>query len=447
MNPNIVFFFTDQQRWDTCGCYGQKLNTTPHLDAMAEEGVLFENAFTCQPVCGPARACLQTGRYATATGCFRNDIALPQNEKTIAHYFREKGYSTGYIGKWHLASNKEAGEDFTVSPVPPERRGGWEEWLASDVLEFTSHGYGGHLFDAEGNKREWAEDVYRADAMTRYALEFIDSHANQQKPFFLFLSYIEPHHQNDRNRYEGPKGSSELFGNFQPPPDLEGCKGDWKENYPDYLGAVHALDKGLGRIRQRLKELNIEENTLVVFASDHGSHFKTRNSEYKRSCHEASIHVPLAACGPGFRGGQRCNRLVSLIDLPPTFLRAGGITPPPGMAGTPLQEELSAASPERNCVFLQISEDHIGRAIRTRRWKYEITANTDNPQAGWNFPCWDIYKETCLYNLEADPWEKNNLVMEPSLSSVREKLQAMLTEQMKKAGEKPPLKIVPAGKS
>lgn len=97
--PNLLFFFTDQQRWDTAGCYGQRLPVTPNLDRMAAEGVRFEHAFTCQPVCGPARACLQTGKWATETGCFRNAIGLPTSERTLAHWLREAGYEVGYLGK------------------------------------------------------------------------------------------------------------------------------------------------------------------------------------------------------------------------------------------------------------------------------------------------------------------------------------------------------------
>ena len=141
--PNILFFFTDQQRWDTLGCYGQELDVTPNMDKLAAEGVRFDHAFTCQPVCGPARACLQTGRYAADVGVFRNDIALPLDAKTIAHHFSEAGYEVGYIGKWHLASTGGLGAEdanFREKPVPPERRGGYKDyWLASDVLEYTSH--------------------------------------------------------------------------------------------------------------------------------------------------------------------------------------------------------------------------------------------------------------------------------------------------------------------
>ena len=104
--PNIIFVLSDQQRWDTLGCYGQELDVTPNLDRMASEGTRFEHAFTCQPVCGPARACLQTGRHATEIGCFRNSIALPVEVQTIARCLSGSGYETGYIGKWHLASTK-----------------------------------------------------------------------------------------------------------------------------------------------------------------------------------------------------------------------------------------------------------------------------------------------------------------------------------------------------
>ena len=220
--PNIIFIFSDQQRWDTCGCYGQPLETTPNLDRMAADGVRFENAFTCQPVCGPARACIQTGKYATEVGCHVNDRMLPLDEKTIAHRLSENGYDTAYIGKWHLASGPD---DFRTQPVPAERRGGYDYWLASDVLEFTSHSYDGHMFDTEGNRRDFPENRYRADAQTDWALEYLQSR-NGDKPFFLFLSYIEPHHQNDHGHYEGPKGSKERFKDFVTPGDLVDTGGD-----------------------------------------------------------------------------------------------------------------------------------------------------------------------------------------------------------------------------
>lgn len=104
--PNVLVVFTNQQRWDTVGAYGSPMGLTPHPDAMAEEGVRFENAFTCQPLCSPARGLLQTGKYATAHGVWRNGLLLPPENKTVAHYFRGHGYRVGYIGKWHLAATR-----------------------------------------------------------------------------------------------------------------------------------------------------------------------------------------------------------------------------------------------------------------------------------------------------------------------------------------------------
>ena len=278
--PNIIFYFSDQQRWDTLGCYGQKLDVTPNLDRLAAEGVLFENAFTCQPVCGPARACLQTGRYATQVGCHTNARALPFGKiKTLAQYFNDAGYDTAYVGKWHLASDAYKGENFETCAIPQERRGGYKDyWMASDVLEFTSHGYNGYVYNGANEKVEFTG--YRADCINNYAIDYVRNY-DKDHPFFLFISQIEPHHQNDRRRFEGPDGSYARFSGFETPGDLEDChgKGDWEKNYPDYLGCCHSLDANVGRLVDTLKEKGMWDNTILFYTSDHGSHFRTRNSE------------------------------------------------------------------------------------------------------------------------------------------------------------------------
>ena len=183
--PNIIFYFSDQQRWDTMGCYGQSLPVTPYLDRLAAEGTLFENAFTCQPVCGPARACLQTGLYATQVGCHINDLKLPLDADTIARRFNDAGYRTGYIGKWHLASQGTfvpgiPKEDYTIYPIPEERRGGYQDWLASDVLEFTSHGYNGYMHDGDGNKVEFTG--HRVDCIGDFTVDYVRKIAEMKMP-------------------------------------------------------------------------------------------------------------------------------------------------------------------------------------------------------------------------------------------------------------------------
>jgi uncharacterized sulfatase len=439
--PNVLFFFTDQQRWDTVGCYGQKLDVTPNVDRMASQGVRFENAFTCQPVCGPARSCLQTGKYATETGCFRNGIALQLDARTIAHWFSEAGYEAGYVGKWHLASNHLMGAEsisFHESPVPPERRGGYMDyWVASDVLEFTSHSYDGHMFDAAMNKVEFPKDRYRVDCVTDFAVDYLRNRGSE-KPFFLFISYIEPHHQNDHDRYEGPRGSKEKFSDYEVPGDLAGTEGDWRENYPDYLGCINALDAALGRLQDELTDLGMAENTVILYSSDHGSHFKTRNDEYKRSCHDGCVRIPLVVHGPGFTGGRVVRELVGLIDLPPTLLRIAGIDTPETMQGRPLQLLVDGSTDSWvEEVFIQISESQIGRALRTPKWKYSVRAPGE---VVWEHTHRsDVYVEDFLYDLQVDPHERNNLVADPAYLKVRAELAETLKRHMARAGESVPL--------
>ena len=137
---NIVFYFSDQQRWDTVN-----ETLTPNLMQLATEGVKFDRHYTCQPVCGPARACLQTGLYATQCGVCFNGISLPREIKGLAQYFNEAGYETAYIGKWHLASDRfyRHGVHCANSAIPRERQGGYQYFRGADVLEATSHGYEG----------------------------------------------------------------------------------------------------------------------------------------------------------------------------------------------------------------------------------------------------------------------------------------------------------------
>jgi uncharacterized sulfatase len=442
--PNIIFLFSDQQRWDTLGCNGQPLDITPNLDAMAAEGTQFEHTYTCQPVCGPARACLQTGLYATQLGCYRNGIALPLGRETLARSLSANGYSVGYIGKWHLASNGGVTDidigpsiDFHDKPIPPERRGGYDEyWLASDALEHSSHSYDGHMFDRDMNTMYFPEGRYRVDAVTDYVVDYLKGYKGE-KPFFLFVSYIEPHHQNDHNKYEGPHGSKEKFKEFHIPGDLINTEGDWRENFADYLGCCHSLDENVGRIQKSINNLGIGEKTIIIYTSDHGSHFRTRNREYKRSCHDSCIRVPLVIKGGQFHGGKKYSELISLLDLPSTILDLAGVPIPEYMQGKsllPLVE--GTAESWREDIFLQISESQVGRAIRTKKWKYSVVAPGKD---GARFSKSPLYVEDFLYDVENDPHERTNLVNDIQYVDVRSDLAKRLIAHMVQAGEKIPI--------
>ena len=430
--PNIIVFFTDQQRWDCSGLHGNPLDLMPNFDRMARLGTHVANSFTCQPVCGPARSCLQTGQYATMTGCYRNSIPLAPDAVTLAKCFGKAGYKTAYIGKWHLA------DDAVIGPVRKEQRGGYDEWLAGNIPDLDLEPYNLKLYDNDG--AEHRPPGYRVDAQTDVVIRFLSRQENG-KPFFLFNSYVEPHHQNSTNSYPAPEGYAERYQGRWLPADLAALGGNTHKQIGGYYGMVKRIDEALGRMMDALKSLGMEENTIILFSSDHGCHFKTRNDEYKRSCHESSIRVPTAFTGPGFRGGGHIHELVSLVDLPPTLLDAAGLPIPDSMQGRsilPLLRGGGVEWPEE--VFVQISESEVGRAIRTRRWKYAVTAPDKH---GWNDSGSSSYVEAHLYDLETDPSELNNLVRSKDHVAIRQEFRGRLLARMEAAGE-PRAEIRPA---
>lgn len=429
--PNVVVFFTDQQRWDTTALYGNPLDLMPNVDRIAQRGAFFANAFTCQPVCAPARSSLQSGKYATETGVFKNGLPLKEDETTLARCFNQAGYQTGYIGKWHLGG-VYPGLFGGQAPVPEHRRGGYDYWLAADLLEFVSEEYNTVLFDNEHQPVKLPG--YRVDACTDAAIRYI--HEHQAEPFFLFLSLLEPHFQNHRDDFPAPDGYRERYTGRWMPPDLAALGGTAHYQLDGYYGIIKRIDEAFGRLLDALKSLRLDDNTIVLFTSDHGCHFKTRNDEYKRSCHESSIHIPAAAIGPGFHQGGRIEHLVSLVNFAPTLLDAAGLPIPPEMQARsmmPLIRQEPLEWPDD--VFIQISEAQVGRAVRTKRWKYSVAAPE---QDGYETPRADHYVEEFLYDLYSDPYELRNLVGMTSHRAVSDKMRDRLLKRMAAAGEPAP---------
>ncbi|MFQ7004354.1 MAG: sulfatase-like hydrolase/transferase [Ruthenibacterium lactatiformans] len=316
--------------------------------------------------------------------------------------------------------------------------------MAADVLEFTSHGYNGYVYNADNERVPFMG--YRADCINNFAIDFLHGRKEQTEPFFLFISQIEPHHQNDRRRYEGPDGSRAQFADFQPPGDLAACSracaqgtdvSNWRENYPDYLGCCHSLDYNVGRLVDTLKEQGMWENTILVYTADHGSHFLTRGreAEYKRTCHDASIHIPLIITGPGFTGGNVVRNVVSLLDVSATLLACAGIERPEGWRGRDLRP-LAAGRTEgwEDVAFLQISESRVGRAIRTPDYTYAVRAEGD----GYRVFASDVYYEEFFYVLKDDPFQQNNLAADSAWAETRAHLAELLQCKMVQAGERPP---------
>jgi choline-sulfatase len=419
--PNVIIFFSDQQRWDTLGVAGNPCGLTPNLDLMSRRGTMFDVACTPNPVCAPARSSLQTGRYPTGTGVYRNGRSLAGADEpipTLGQLFADAGYRTGYIGKWHLSDH---------NPVPATEQAGYQHWLGSNLLEFTSDEYRTVVYDRQG------EPVllpgYRADALTDAAIRFIA--ADDDRPFLLFVSYIEPHHQNERDHYPAPEAYRGKYTGAWLPPDLAALGGTAHRHVDGYYGQVKRLDECVGRLRDTLLSLDLTDSvtgpatrdTVFAYTSDHGSHFKTRNGEYKRSAHDGSVRVPLLIDGPGFRGGRRVTTPVSTVDLVPTVLTAAGIGTPDGMHGSPLQPRVTAADTDAD-LLIQISESECGRALRTRRWKYHVSAGAvDAPAA-------ERYNESELYDLDSDPYELDNLIRNAKHRPIADDLRARLLQRI-----------------
>jgi arylsulfatase A-like enzyme len=320
-----------------------------------------------------------------------------------------------------------------------DQRGGYDFWLASNVLEFTSHAYDTVMYDTNGQPVHLPG--YRVDALTDAAIRYIDGHRGA--PFFLFTSFVEPHFQNHVDSYPAPEGYEERYRSRWTPPDLMALGGSAHQHLAGYWGMVKRLDEALGRVQDAVRSLGLEGDTIILFTTDHGCHFKTRNDEYKRSCHESSVRLPTALCGPGFDAGGSIREMTSLLDLPPTLLDAAGVQVPDEMQGRsimPLIRKEQVEWPKE--AFIQISETQVARAIRTERWKYCVDAPDPatwiDGQRGAT-----RYVEQYLYDLQADPYELSNLVEYDAYDEIKAQLRQRLMRWMDEIGEEAS-EIVPA---
>ena len=431
--PNIILYLSDQFRWDFLGANRANGSTkTPNLDAMAGRGKNFTHAVTNQPVCAPARSVVFTSRYATETGVWHNGAGLREDLPTLAGELRKAGYTANLIGKWHLSPGKAQGGG--PGFVPPEFRGGFLDlWEGANAIENTSHPYYGSMWDGGGNEIKY-QDRYRVDFLTDRAESFLRQ--KHDKPFFLFVSQLEPHHQNDLGRVVGPKGSAERFANSHVPHDLRSLPGNWQQQLPDYYGACESIDASVGRLQKVLEEEQLAEDTVFVFFSDHGCHFQTRNKEYKRSAHNSSIRIPLLIDGPGFHGAQQIPELTGIINIAPTLLEAVGVPVPStwkGRSMMPLLGSSKARESWKNRELIQISESMTARAIRTPEWTYCVAEPSGAKTADSKF-----YQEYQLYDQRNDPCELTNLAGRKEYEDVSKQLWGELLQLLAEAGEQAP---------
>jgi arylsulfatase A-like enzyme len=291
------------------------------------------------------------------------------------------------------------------------------------------------MYDGDGRPIHF-ENEYRVDFLTGLATRFLHD-ASKSSPFLLTVSFLEPHHQNDMGRMVAPKGYAERYKNPYVPDDLKFFPGDWQEQLPDYYGCLKRIDESVGEIRKTLTETGLERDTIVVFVSDHGCQFMTRNTEYKRSGHDASTHIPLVIAGPGFEGGRTVDEIVSMVDLSPTLLAATGHPVPATMQGKSTLPLLAGKDAEwRNEVFIQMAEFWVARALRTPEWTYVAAAPRENGPFH-PAPHAPRYASFQLYDNRGDPNQLVNLAGRKGYLQIEAQLRDRLRQCMQEVGDSP----------
>ena len=258
------------------------------------------------------------------------------------------------------------------------------------------------------------------------------------EPFFLFISYLEPHHQNHLDDYPAPVGYREQYTGRWTPPDLAALGGSSPQHLGGYYGMVKRLDEAFGRLLDALRSLDLLENTVVLFTSDHGCHFKTRNAEYKRSCHESSIRVPTALCGPGFDGGGQTRRAGQPRR---SAAHAPGRRRPahPAEHAGPFDLAPAAGEPAALAGGGLRPDQRVRRCAAPSARSAGNTASVRPGLSGWEQAGSDRYVEEALYDLEADPYELENLAGIDAFRAVADDLRQRLIARMVAAGEAAPI--------
>lgn len=431
--PNFLFVYTDDQRWDAMGVvqreHGERGRypwfTTPAMDRIAAEGVRFRNAFVTLSLCAPSRAAFLTGRYNHLNGVVNNHTPFPETSVTHASLLRAAGYTTAYVGKWHMGSQRgqRPGFDYSASFVGQGR-------YVDCPVEIN-----GESTPTKG----WIDDV-----STDYAIAFMKQ--NRAKPFSLVVGFKACHGpttppERAANRFAGEKArrvpNLGLRASFRDEANIPAAKAARAAAGNDagvevnlnYFRCVSAADDNLGRLLATLDELGLADDTVVVFTSDNGYYQGEHSLGDKRSLYDESIRIPLVVRYPrAIARGRISDDLVLNVDVAPTFLDLAGVTPPAEMQGRswrPLftRGGTDGVKPWRTAFFAEYFQENgypqtpTMVAVRTTDAKLiKYTGHDD-----W----------TELFDLKADPYETKNLARDPAHRALLTRLTAEFDREAK----------------
>ena len=413
--PNVIFVFADQLRGCALRCMGNRQARTYQIDKLARQGVLFTNAYSANPVCSPYRATLHTGRYSHANGVMQNDVQLPLDSATLAKAFKAHGYSTAFIGKWHLHGGPR-----NPGFVPPgPARQGYDYWAAN----ICQHDYFNTIYFRD-EPRLLRIDGYEPDGFTDLAIDYIAHH--KDGPFFLCMAWGPPH-----NPYVAPPTYTRLYQRYpvrkrrNVPKGLKGTAASDHRQLQRYHAAVANLDWNLGRLADTLDRIGIADDTVLCFSSDHGDMLGSQGQFRKCRPWEESAHIPLIIRYPrGTRRPARSDVLFNSVDVMPTLLSLAGAPIPRGVQGHDLSFAVRGTEGrEPSSLYLGFHCRWQGiqpwRAVVTKDWKY--VRREDGP---W-----------LLYDRRRDPYELRNLADHRALQAQRANLDNTLASWMARTGD------------
>lgn len=425
--PNVVFILADQWRAQELGYAGSENVLTPNLDALAEESLVFHNAVSVSPVCTPWRASFLTGQYPLTNGIFYNDKPLPTEAITAGKIYKNEGYATGYIGKWHLNGHPRGEDAFAARelPIPKERRQGFDYWKVREV----THNYNNSFyFDENDVKHTW--EGYDVFPQTDSAISFINK--NTSNPFFLMLSYGPPHDP----YFTAPEEFKKLYNekNIKLRPNVpEELQDSARHVLAGYYAHCSAIDKAIGDLLKALDNAGLKDNTIIVFSSEHGDMLLSKGVLKKQRPWDESIKVPLLIRYPEMYGQERKDFYdpINTPDLLPTLLGMSNIKKPKSIEGKDFSRKMILGSdleneaalvmlpvPFHEWKFMNGGREY--RAIRTKRYTYVK----------------DLLGPWLLYDNEKDPYQMNNLVGKEEASSLQKEMEEILQAKLKKTNDK-----------
>lgn len=427
--PNFLFIYSDDQRYDALGCVQREQGErarfpwfqSPHLDRIAAEGVRFRNAFVVNSLCAPSRATFLTGCYGHVNGIVNNHTPFPENNVTHATALRAAGYTTGYIGKWHMGNQSGQRPGFTYSASFVGQGRYWDCPIEVNGVSTPSQG--------------WVDDV-----STDYAVEFMKK--NKGTPWSLVVGYKATHGPWDpperaRNRFEGCEArpvpnldSPAIYKNAVTVPGSKKARkkavapsGPRTVNL-NYFRCLSAMDDNVGRLLQTLDELGLADHTCVVFAGDNGYYLGEHGLGDKRSAYEESLRIPLLLRFPKLAPkGRLADEMVLNTDLAPTFVDLAGIAVPKQMQGRSWKPLLEGHVGDWRRAYFYCYFQERNFAIPT------VTAVRTEFTKLIKYPGPDEWTE--LFDLKTDPYELKNLAHEPAHQALLAQMQSEYDRQAK----------------